>query len=173
MFLPSISVPRWWKLYNMNMSISNDIYVSFGMLYGLPRAFCVYNLCGFIPWTVWRFSDDISSPFRCRMLALNLEDSSPNFSYWQKCLVAYQAGIWIDGISICLLVHLYVCMFISIFVCPLVHLYIHCYACTSISRSASIIINNILGLHPYQIDWEHQFSSDFFYRLDIFTINVC
>ena len=41
----------------------------------LPRASYMYIQCGFIPSTVWRFSNICSSYFKCRKLALNRKTS--------------------------------------------------------------------------------------------------
>ena len=53
----------------------DDMYLSFNLFYVLPRAFYVYVSCGFIPSTVWRFSNNFSGSFRCRKLVLNRDTS--------------------------------------------------------------------------------------------------
>ena len=87
-------------------------------LHVLLRTTYVYIQCGFIPRVAWKFSNNISSTFRCRKLNSNREDF---FSF--RCRHRWPFGQVCEGL---------VCQFL--FVCQSVHpsvcLYIHSSVCT-------------------------------------------
>ena len=107
------------------------MYLLFSIVFVLPKAFLMYIRIGSIPSATWRFSNNISSTFRCRKLALSKEHFF-HVRYRQGVFV-YWSDIFSDGLSVCLSVcpsvclyiHISISIFIQLSVCLYIHWYIH------------------------------------------------
>ena len=134
----------------------NDMYLSVDIfLYPAQCLMCIQ--CRFMHNAVWRFSNNISSTFRCKKVALNREIFLHYIRYKHRFLLANWAGIWRGGLSI----FLSVCMSVSMFIHLNVYQYIHTSFRTSVCLPVCLYIcqcifaSVIPSLHP----WDHLFSS--------------